>query len=171
MRQLEVPRDRNGEMHTVCDVNLVSAALHSLIVVSLREFAEIRKPGSPHPDLERFVLFKIRRRINGGIALLVSEIPVWRRGDIIVIVRRRAVQMLGIAGPRDALIRHIVSSISPLIKVKIQLDRVLECIIENRVGDQTTRVIRLIAVGRLPQRIACAGLALNDGIAFQLIRV
>lgn len=90
-----------------------------------------------------------------GIVVGIPLCPIWWRHDLIVGVVRLAIQIF-VAVPSDAASRHVIRSI-----LRVQLDRIGEGVIEERVGNKTAWIDGL-AVDQ-PQRIAVA--SFDRGVA------
>jgi len=136
------------------DVHPICPHLHHILVIPLRELTKCRQASCPHPDLEGLVGLQIWGRVRVSIGVTTKALhPVRRHGDLIVIVLRRAVELL-VAIPGDpGVVLHGVYPAGLAAAGDVQEDGRVESIIEHGICDQAAWIVRP-ATGIETQRVA-----------------
>lgn len=159
--------------HTQLNIQPVRSACHGLMVVSFGQLTECREAGRSHPDLKLLILIQVWRRVILGVATAGPAFdPIRRDGDFFRFVFGVAIQRL-VAIPGNAFVGHVISLVCLVAIPHVLQHRVSEAIVELRVCDQATGIIR--QPGRVVQAQWITATAFDEagghGGALQLRRV
>lgn len=120
------------------DRHLIRPARHCRSVISQRELAKRRQASRAHPDLKLFPGRQIRKWKVLAVLWILGT-PIERRNDRSILVLGELVQIL-VARPSDSFVCHLIRDVIRTRACGIQRDWRMDGIIEERIGNQTTRI-------------------------------
>ena len=126
---------------TICNIHLVYPAFHCAVIISHSQLAESRETCGPHPNLESFVFFQVRRRMVFGVTVRPLFLPIRWNGNLFQFILGRAIQGF-VALPSNTFVCHMVRLVSIAVTLNIDKHGTFEGIVEPRVGNETTGIIR-----------------------------
>lgn len=157
---------------TIINIDLIIPAAHDGVIVSPWKFAKCRKACRSHPDLIFFILLNIWRRIFISIAAIrVSFYPIRRRYNLIGSIFGFFIHFF-VTTPRNSLASHRVSLIL-VISIDTEFHWLRDSVIENRICNQTTRIVRFVSMWVDIQWFTLAVLhgRGRDGSSLQLLQI
>lgn len=155
--------------HTVLNTQPIISRCQFRRIIPSSEFAKSRQRGSPHPNHEIFILAQVRDGLLLSISIWKSFTPILRRHNLPWFVFCFLYNFL-VTFPSNSLVCHCILHLSIHTP---NLPRAVDCIIEHRIRNQSTRIVCFLRVWVNSERLTSApfdGLVLNS-FPFHLIKI